>query len=87
MFVKKYFWIEKIKKDAKETINLSSVIKNISFDNGSLKLMMHFGPKRNVKPTQVIREIFKLPEKDVETFSIHKVALYIQKAGRKSFEP
>lgn len=84
---KKEFWVQKIKKNTKESINLSSVVRNISLTNGSLELLMDFGPKKNIKPTLLIKEIFKIPEKDVESFNIHKVALYIRQHNRRTLEP
>lgn len=80
-------WIEKIKNDKKESINLSSVVKKIALHNGSLELVMDYGPKKNVKPGLILQKVFGISEKDVASFHIHKVGLYISKQNRRPFEP
>ncbi|MBD3272047.1 MAG: TIGR03960 family B12-binding radical SAM protein [Elusimicrobia bacterium] len=81
------FLIQKVKKRTTETIDLSRVITSISMHDSTLELRMQFGPKKNVRPTQAIQEIFNFPKKDIDSFQIHKVALYVHKQGRKPFEP
>ncbi|MFH1378709.1 MAG: TIGR03960 family B12-binding radical SAM protein [bacterium] len=81
------FWIEKRKNKSIERVNVRSIVKNITHTNGSLEVLMDFGPKKNIKPTLLMKELFKLPEKEVETFHVHKVALYIGSSPKERREP
>lgn len=84
---KKEYWIEKIKKNNRESVNLTPLIHKMLLHNSTLDLLMDFGPKKNIKPTLLIRELFDIPEKEVETFQVHKVALYIHRHNQGTIEP
>lgn len=77
------FVIIKSKKGKEEEIDLRPLILKLNRENGRLKLLLLFGPKKNVRPELILQKVFQLSEEAAKLTRVRRINLYGWEPGKK----
>lgn len=81
------FIISKIKKGKEEKIDIRRLVLKMTKDGQSLKLLLLFGPKQNVRPELILQKIFNFSEALSKQTLIRRINLYNRKENLEIVEP
>lgn len=73
--------IAKKKGDRVEMIDAKPLVREMVFDGDRARLLMRFGPGKNLKPERVLQHILELTEEQMNLLSVTRLALYAELPG------
>lgn len=77
LLVEEKILIKKIKKDKEEMIDARSLIRDIKFNaDNVVVVLLRFGPGKNIKPGQLIKYFFEIPDGEVRKLGVMRKQLY-----------
>lgn len=72
---KELFW-EREKQGKKENIEVRALVKELEFVDDKLRILLRFGPKKNIKPDFFVQNLFGLLPDDVRLLEITRENFY-----------
>lgn len=79
--------VEKIKKGKSVTVDAKPLIKKMSVENGTLKLILRFGQGKSVKPKLILKKLLENQENYAKIYPTERLNLYIETKNGEIYEP